>query len=134
MKSRCFFISIFLILTVSCSSQSAQKRMLEEDLAAPLELNQVPEELVKYKVVFYNSSGETLTFQLGESTSDMKKVKIKPYGNEISDSFTQSPIFIIYTSNEIFSRYTLELGESYKIYFNKDQKKWDLIHLIKYDP
>lgn len=134
MKMKYFITLVVLLLTLTCCSQSAEKKMVEEEIAAPLEEMQVPEYLVKDKVVIYNSSGETVTFLLGESTADMKKIKIKPYKNEISDSFTQRPIFIINTSNEIFSRYTLDLGESYKIYYNKDQKKWDLSHLIKYDP
>jgi hypothetical protein len=108
--------------------------MVEEEMAAPLEEMQLPEELIKYKVVIYNSSNADATFFLGESTNNLKEIKLKAKKNTISESFTVGPVFIIYTSKNIFSKYTLELGESYKIYFDNEKNKWDLSHLVISDP
>lgn len=130
MKTQIALLSLLIFLTINSCAQTKEKETEKEAAPAPAEELQVPEELKKDKVVIYNSSNENVTFFLGESVDNLEKFKLNPKRSKISSSFTKEPFFIIYTTNEVFSKYSLELGEEYKIYYNEENKKWDLTHLV----
>ncbi len=128
---------LLLILTFaslnSCSQSREGEKAMEETHETESEF-QVPDEYIKDKIVIYNSSGEEVSFYLGESIEELEKFKLKPYRSRISYSYSKGPLFIIYTSNEVFSKYALELGGEYKIYYNTGEKKWDLKRIITVNP
>lgn len=117
---------LIIFLTINCFSQETYKENIKE---GEKEL-QLPDEYMKNRVVIYNISNKQVKFSLGESTDQLEKFELEPEGNGIYGEYSSRPVFEIYTTTEIFSRYRLRLGKLYEIYWNNSENKWDLKQIV----
>lgn len=112
-----FQLLILLFLFSSCASAQIIKNEGESDI-------QIGDELIKKKILIYNSSNSSKNIMLG-SSDEFVIYKLNKKEHWISNPFKFDPIFKIRTGDKTIS-YRLTRGNRYILYWNSTQKYWDL--------
>ncbi|MCJ8167312.1 hypothetical protein MKJ04_20900 [Pontibacter sp. E15-1] len=86
---------------------------------------QIGTELAQQSVSILNQSSSSIAFYLGENGQEMTRYLINGGIFWYSPNYTEDPIIVVYSPSGRV-HYKLSKGSSYKIFWDKRARRWDV--------